>query len=429
MIVIGTARTVGVKVLYQLGFDHPLLVALLYLLGQSLALVVYFCSHKESTEEEYEAVASMDKEEVTIIGIEDDDDELSDGGIEMSSAHANASKRIRASSNEDKAFPSPFDSHPPECATRYNPPPRRILQRQGSQTGLSQESHDAVVWVHAIPWQIKPVIPGLFNLANAVLKWFSFQYCAASIAEMLMAGLELVLSVCVARMVRKRFISKWRWAGVGIVAVGLWLVHAAADGTFHGNEAMDNEAGNATLPVADVDTPRQAPSDQTIGALFIFGQCVTAVGQDMAEELLLQEANFPATLLLGMEGLFGLIVGIPLFVLYTYSSDDNDDNSPMASLTTLEQSTWTQVYITFLTAIFTLTGIFNIQTTAVTSSMTRNMWKNVRTLVVWIVGLLIFYLGGNDNLGEEWLTPDSYFILMGFLVMLSGIYVYYKHKE
>ncbi|KAL3914822.1 MAG: hypothetical protein SGARI_008329, partial [Bacillariaceae sp.] len=142
----------------------------------------------------------------------------------------------------------------------------------------------------------------------------------------------------------------------------------------------------------------------------------------MAEELFLQESNFPATLLLGMEGLFGLILGIPLFLLYGLANED-DNNSSMASWTALQQSTWTQIYVVLLTIIFTLTGIVNILTTAVTSSMTRNMWKNVRTLMVWIVGLLIYYLGGNnEHLGEEWIIPDSFFILAGFLVMLSGIY-------
>ena len=47
--------------------------------------------------------------------------------------------------------------------------------------------------------------------------------------------------------------------------------------------------------------------------------------------------------------------------------------------------------------------------------------------MVWLVGLGIFYLG-NSSIGEEWLVPDSFFILAGFLLMLCGIYVYYENK-
>ena len=73
----------------------------------------------------------------------------------------------------------------------------------------------------------------------------------------------------------------------------------------------------------------------------------------------------------------------------------------------------------------TVTGIFNIAATGVTSSMTRNVWKNFRTCLIWIVSLIIFYATGNPELGEEWIMPGSFYILIGFAVMLAGVYVYY----
>jgi hypothetical protein len=50
MVVTGTARMVAVKIFYQLGFDDPMLVTLLYLLGQSLALLVYFLQRESEGE-------------------------------------------------------------------------------------------------------------------------------------------------------------------------------------------------------------------------------------------------------------------------------------------------------------------------------------------------------------------------------------------
>ena len=304
---------------------------------------------------------------------------------------------------------------------------RRRLRRQGSKTGLTQESQDAVAWIHCIPWQLKPLLPGLFNLANAALKWASFIYVAASIAEMLMAGLELVLSVCVARAVRKRQISAVRWAGVGTVAVGLWVVHAAdvldtkqrQEMNQLKEEAAAAESSDETDTAADM--VKRLNRDHVVGALLIVGQCLTAVGQDMAEELFMQEADFPATLLLGMEGLYGLLFGIPLYIMFA-------PESMGATLGGLEASPWEIMYIGILTIVFTVTGIFNIMSTGVTSSMTRNMWKNCRTILVWIWGLALFYSMGNKDLGEEWVTPDSFLILGGFMIMLSGIFIYYKHK-
>mmetsp|Transcript_16062 Transcript_16062/g.21512 ORF Transcript_16062/g.21512 Transcript_16062/m.21512 type:complete len:85 (+) Transcript_16062:5602-5856(+) len=79
-----------------------------------------------------------------------------------------------------------------------------------------------------------------------------------------------------------------------------------------------------------------------------------------------------------------------------------------------------------LTCLITVTGIFNIAATNVTSSMTRNVWKNFRTVLVWGLGLIIYYVTGNVELGEKWRLPNSFFVLVGFLIMLYGAYLYYR---
>jgi hypothetical protein len=72
--------------------------------------------------------------------------------------------------------------------------------------------------------------------------------------------------------------------------------------------------------------------------------------------------------------------------------------------------------------------MYSILGTAVTSSMTRNMWKNFRGLVVWIAALIIFYVGGDEDIGEPWMIPGSLMILAGFSVMMGALYVYYNLK-
>ena len=445
MVVTGTARSVGVKIFYQLGSDNnPLFIALLYLVGQSMALLVYGarkrCGYETTTQHEedthdYTRVVLKDESDAeynTELTVTDDEDEHSDE-LMLSQTEAQQPGESRAfdlcpsapSTNESdesehlaaefelpplsksQSLPIPLESPSPPTS----PANRRRRKRRGSKTGLIRESQDAVAWVHYIPWQLKPLIPGLLNLANAAFKWSSFVFVAASVAEMLMSGLEVVLSTIVARVVRKRQISAHRWTGVGVVAVGLAAVHAA--------DLLDATTSETTDTNNDNDESRR---DHWIGAALIVGQCVTAVGQDIAEELFLQETDFPATLLLGMEGIFGLIFGVPLYLKFS-------PETPQETLTNLRESEWQTFYLCILVMVFTVTGIFNIMTTGVTSSMTRNMWKNCRTLLVWVVGLVIFYSIGDDTLGEEWIVPDSFFILGGFLTMLGGIFIYYKSKS
>jgi len=525
MLSTGAARSVGVKLFYQLGFTNYLFVVLLYLLGQSLALIFYVlarqCFPDSNEYHDYAPILPNNEDGVVDNTVGDEEYPRGDDSsyrkqqqqqqhlpqqhavLELSflarpfTSTAKVSqyqpkKFTVAHSNEDEdedaehhsaarqAHPflhhsqsAPLVEHhssqaeipttiiPQTAATTTTtaaavanddckemlhraqsmplPARRQSLRRQGSRTCLTEESSHAVVWIHSIPWYIKPMIPGLANLANAALKWASFIYVAASIAEMLMSGMELVLSVCLARIVRKRQVSSQRWMGVGIVAAGLWVVHAAdyvMDTRHHeslsSSSAMTREGnefdklGNDTDVFMTDEKPlsleqHQHQKEHWIGALLIVGQCLTAVGQDIAEEIFLQEADFPATLLLGMEGIYGLIFGIPLYLLLA--------PEPISvTLKQMEASSWELTYMILLTFIFLATGIFNIWTTGATSSMTRNMWKNIRTIAVWLLGLILFYALGNDELGEAWIVPDSFFILAGFLIMLSGIYVYYENK-
>jgi len=191
--------------------------------------------------------------------------------------------------------------------------------------------------------------------------------------------------------------------GVGIVTLGLVLV-----GTLHsvGSTVNDETTTSKTL----------------MGMGLILGQCIMSVVQDITEEVFMDEVGFPATLLLGMEGLFGLFFGL-LFYLPLASIVGEDTSK---TWTTLTSSDFNAEYVIFLPFLFTLTGIFNIIATGVTSSMTRNVWKNLRTVLVWIFSLSIYYGTGNMSRGEPWVIPDSFFIPGGFSVMLSGIYVYYK---
>ena len=58
--------------------------------------------------------------------------------------------------------------------------------------------------------------------------------------------------------------------------------------------------------------------------------------------------------------------------------------------------------------------------------MTRNVWKTLRTVLVWLGLVGIFYLGKNSDYGEAWHTPESFIILFGFIMMSAGTIVYYS---
>ena len=393
MIVTGAARIVSVKLFYQLQqFDGaPLVVTLLYLLGQSLSLGVYWLSSTTHTAG-FEKLADLEGEDAPKLKVLADD-------IELSSLPACASPSPNsADDDDDNDVPyssertmslSDDSSDNDDNSNNDNRP-----QRRGSFTGLTPASSAAASWIHTIPWYLQPTIPAVFNLLNSSMRLASLVYVAASTAEMLNSSLELILSVAAARWIRQRQVSTERWMGVGVVVVGLMLVAVT---TTHQKQRDDDD------------------DSQWIGLALIVGQCITSVLQDIAEELFLQESDYPPTLLLGMEGLIGLIVASLLYIPLLWIHYGVPDH--------LMTTGWG--YALYLTLLFGLTAVLNILATAVTSSMTRNVWKNFRTLLVWIAGLLLSCW----NLGEPWRIPQSLIVPAGSVFMFAGVYLYYRDTK
>ena len=414
MILFGSGRIVAIKLYFQMEEDEsrtvtPLFVTLLYLVGQTLSLLVYFIQTRSKTcisqddididndiidyntiemaarELDGEKGATMIMDEEEILDDQDGrritDDELVQEEEEEGGGHIrhNGDHRI-VIKNDGESIPNLV-------------PQQKRMIRRGSKTGLTSESNGTIAWIHHIPWYLKPLIPGFFNLCNSALRWGCLVYVAASTAEILISGIELILSSFAARIIRKRIISTKRWFGISIVTLGIILVGFAKV-----IENKENESDGQKF---------------FIGNILILGQCFFSVLQDLSEEIFMQEANFPATLLLGMEGLFGLIFGIPIYLLFF----------PPEQISSTPFNIGYEIMLVLLVAI---TGILNIRTTEVTSSMTRNVWKQFRIILVWIFGLLLYYVGQNDRLGEAWVIPGSFFVLGGFSVILSGVYFYYS---
>ena len=416
MIIFGSGRIVAIKLYFQMEEDEsrtvtPLFVTLLYLVGQTLSLLVYFIQTRSkicisqddididndiidyntiemaARELDGEKGATMIMDEEEILDDQDGrritDDEL----VQEEEEEEEGGGHIRH--NGDHRIVTKNDG---ESIPNLVPQQKRMIRR-GSKTGLTSESNGTIAWIHHIPWYLKPLIPGFFNLCNSALRWGCLVYVAASTAEILISGIELILSSFAARIIRKRIISTKRWFGISIVTLGIILVGFAKV-----IENKENESDGQKF---------------FIGNILILGQCFFSVLQDLSEEIFMQEANFPATLLLGMEGLFGLIFGIPIYLLFF----------PPEQISSTPFNIGYEIMLVLLVAI---TGILNIRTTEVTSSMTRNVWKQFRIILVWIFGLLLYYVGQNDRLGEAWVIPGSFFVLGGFSVILSGVYFYYS---
>lgn len=441
MIISGAARTILNKLFFQLGFEYPLFVTLLYLLGNALAWPLHYILHPflttntppkpvatPATLPVISNQAAVNKNIAVDVAVMSEE-----GRLPTDSSDANTTVINPDASEEGVPTPTTIDSisREQDGMKRENRPPssrrvnlanangqqqrsRRIGgskravmggSRLGSVTGLTDKSTQAAAWIHRIPWYLKPLVPGIFRFAKSALRTFALLYAVASVAEILISGLDLILSVVASKIIRKRNVPKMRWVGVGIVSVAVVVVGVADS---FGASTNSDDSSSALY--------------QVIGILLILGQSVLTQVQVVTEEMFLQEAAFPPMLLLGMEGAFGFVVGAVLY----YPLAPLFGEEPSEVFDTLANTPWFWGYAVMLTFVFMAVGVFSILAVGKTSSISSTVWQNIRTVVVWTVGLVIHYATGDDDLGETWRTPNSYFILLGFCIMLAGISVYYK---
>jgi hypothetical protein len=490
MIVTGAARSVGVKIFYQNGFVNPLFVTLLYLFGHALALLVYGGSvyleqrrqqppHGGGSHNEYHSRHTWNSmisksihrtslhdhaigalllapgivpAAVTLSDHDDDDDATIVGrpivmtfwGMLPMGEFSKGRFASTPNGNHIEMMMDPPQHQQPPHGTTTNGDGSTCFNdshdtnndtqatQWGSVAGLNEQSKQAVQWVHQIPWYGKPIIPGLCNLGKSALRWASLVYIDASVAEILISGLELVLSVVAARIIRRRLVAHVRWLGVAVVLVGIVWVGlidtilagrpGAAAGQPTGDDPAAETSSSSSSPLNGSDSSNSSRRTLT-GLMLILAQSIMSAIQDIAEEIFMAESDFPATLLLGMEGLLGFMIGA---VLYVPIAPLFGEDAVMAwQQFTATPSTWG--YGLSLILLFLVNGIANILTTSATSSMTRNVWKNIRTVLVWVLGLLIFYVAnGRRTIGEPWETPKSFLTLLGFFIMLVGIHTYYR---
>jgi hypothetical protein len=290
----------------------------------------------------------------------------------------------------------------------------------GSRHGLSDESEERTRrYAMNVPWMARPALPALLNFLGSGLRWAALLYVDASVAEMITCGLELCLACFAARYVRGRVVGRSRWAGMSMVAIGVIVVERANFGRhvrYDGErEDGDGDGDDGNGYASGGAHSGSYASDATIGVVLLVVQSTLSVLQDIGEEIFMQAADFPATKMLGMEGLYGLVVGLLAYVAFGDELSWIEDVN--ATLSTIRDDSTLRTWVIGLPFLFLITGIFNIKSTEATSAMTRNVWKNVRTLLIWTIALGIYYIGRDSDYGEAWHTPESAYILFGFAIM------------
>lgn len=264
--------------------------------------------------------------------------------------------------------------------------------------------------------------PACCDLLATALSNIGLLSINASVWQMLRGSMVLFSSIFCA-FILKRPHFPYMWWSVLIITIALCIVSVSI-------------VANTGVSKAGV------PTSRVVGAIFItvLAQVVQAT-QVVVEDFLMHDMTAPPILIVGLEGMWGMIITCILFIPITqfaFSSMEEGNGIHEDTLDTFKMIGNSNILIVFVIVYIFVILAYNITAmyvTNITSAVMRTILEGLRTLCIWIVQLIIFYAiqgtkYGNEHpsLGEEW-SIWSYMQMAGFLLLFTGMLLYNRIIE
>jgi len=256
-------------------------------------------------------------------------------------------------------------------------------------------------------------IPAMFDLVTTGLNYVGLLYCSASVWQML-RGANIIFSALFSVVFLGRKFKAFNWFGVCVVVFGIFLV--GLSNYLSSRATSDDE----NVPTVDV-------SLQIFGMSMVILAQVFSGGQVITEEKLLKGLQVPPLILVGYEGIWGMIVCLLLVIPVTYMIPGSDAGSYENTYDTLLMLTNSSSLIWMVLLYAVSCTSYNLCAVCVTGSLSavhRTMFMASRTMIVWMVDLYVhYYVDSSIAYGEKW-TVYSYLQLGGFFVLVTGQAIY-----
>lgn len=242
--------------------------------------------------------------------------------------------------------------------------------------------------------------PAFCDVCATSVQYLGLNLTSASSYQML-RGAVIIFTGLMALFFLKTKLQAYRWVGMVVVVLGLAVV------------------GVADILLTDEDEDNKT-KDIIIGdILIIVAQIVVSV-QMVVEQKLLSDADVPALLAVGLEGIFGfLILSILMIPMYWIHVPDSFSSIPGHKLEDALNGFWMmkengELIASLFTTIVSI-AFFNFAGITVTkfmSATTRMVLDSVRTIIIWAISIPLF---------------DSQFIpeqIPGFILLVIGMFLY-----
>ncbi|GBF91089.1 hypothetical protein Rsub_04758 [Raphidocelis subcapitata] len=258
-------------------------------------------------------------------------------------------------------------------------------------------------------------IPSFFDLVATILMNIGLLSVTASVYQM-MRGAEMLFAAVFAVTFLHRALNRFHLMGISCCVAGIGLV---------GMSSIFSGEGSSTHPVS---------TDQMLMGmgLIVASQAVQAA-QLTFEDFFMADLAMDPMKIVGFEGVFGtlLMVFVMLPIAYFLPGGEGTGlhENTLDTLTMIKNSGSLKAVL--LIDMFALLA-YNISGMLVTGhlgAVFRTVLETMRTLFVWMLGLLLFYTPlGMGRLGESW-TAWSPLQALGFVILVAGTLVYGRGDE
>ncbi|KDO27734.1 hypothetical protein SPRG_07355 [Saprolegnia parasitica CBS 223.65] len=305
-----------------------------------------------------------------------------------------------------------------------------VAQGGGGQERAHAVSRDGVVVVETSSSSSGPswstilllIIPSMLDLLNTVFANIGLLWISSSIYQMTRGSVILFNAFFSVRFMGKRLFA-YHYSSILLVIIAVGMVSFAG---------LSQAAMQSAAEPSAADAEKQA--NQILGLSFIFVAQFLCAIQIVIEEYFLTKRQVSPMLLVGIEGLWGLVFMAVLIPLLQWTPRGTSGLSKVwhedfsDALVKISNS-WPLVW-TVVAYVITI-GVFNLSASFVTkylNSVVRSILDTMRTMGVWLLTLFVYYVikwTGPNSPGEPW-TVWSWLELAGFAVMVVGTLTYKK---
>ncbi|KAG3094433.1 hypothetical protein PI125_g16574 [Phytophthora idaei] len=251
-------------------------------------------------------------------------------------------------------------------------------------------------------------LPAAFDLMATFVANLGLLYVTVSVFQLMKCTVIIFVALLKVFVLKDRLRS-YMWIGIGLNMLAALMVGATS---LADSDSQDNNSAN------------QHPG---FGVFMVVLSCAIQAVQYVFEEKLMDDGDSaPPLVVVGMEGVWGLV--LTTFVVYPIaylvpgndlgSNERFDDAYQMLMNSGLAQT----VVLIYLLVILGY-NVFAVSVTYLLNSIWHAILDNFRPITVWGTDLMLFYFFTQGEFGERW-TIWSWLQLVGMLALLAGTAVY-----